>query len=252
MKLTQLEPPQGLDLPVADSGFHILAKARHILSSPAVWNRNDDRLCEDDLKQKSWSLFCALHQASIDVAGVYLHRSPVMMEARAVVGEVTNGRSFAHSLKDYNNLDSTSYADILRVLEATQKRLQTRAACASAYTYSRSILRPYAIPVPNEARIADNQDVDFLVDEFSRMVQANLIRYLLDMELTHLTVMFHTNGWPHRPQQAGGYGGTAVSRTWMLLESSQTEITGDTFLNAVKRPDIMTFPWRLLSFSIEL
>jgi hypothetical protein len=132
LTLTKNRPPYGLELPASHTDFRILEKARQILSGPTVWNRHDDRACEDDAKQNSWSLFCALYRASIDVAGTYQHLRPVMMEVRAALGEMTIGRELYQPIKDYNNLESTTYADIAMIFDRTKKRLQTRKACADS------------------------------------------------------------------------------------------------------------------------
>lgn len=171
LTLTKEAPPRGLELRVADTDFRILAKARHILSGPSVWNRRDDRACEDDAKQNSWSLFCALYQASVDVVGVYLHLRPVMMEIRAVVGEVTNGRSFEHQLRDYNNLESTTYADIASIFDGTQKRLQARKACAGTRDSIRSVEKAYNLPIPSQAITARDRDVTYWGEGLAHTVQ---------------------------------------------------------------------------------
>jgi hypothetical protein len=132
LTLTRNRPPLGLELPVLNTDFRILARVRQILSGPSVWNRHDDRACEDDAKQNSWSVFCALYQASVDVTGMYLHLRPVIMETRAAVGEMTIGRELDQPLKDYNNLESTTYADIAMIFDRTKKRLQARKACADS------------------------------------------------------------------------------------------------------------------------
>ena len=122
------EPSDGWELPVSDTDLRILAKARQLLSGPSVWNRHDDRACEDDAKQNSWSLFCALYQASVDEAGLYLHVRPVMTEARAALAKVTNGQRLQHPIMDYNNLESTTYADIAMIFDRAEKQLQARKA----------------------------------------------------------------------------------------------------------------------------
>jgi len=86
VKLTRNQPPHGLELPLSETDFRILAKAREILSGTSVWNRMDDRYCEEDKRQNSWSLYCALYQASVDVSGTNLELRPVMIDVRAVVG----------------------------------------------------------------------------------------------------------------------------------------------------------------------
>jgi hypothetical protein len=100
--------PGGLELAVSEQEFQILTRARQLLSSAPVWNRSDDRVCDASRAKQSWSLSCALDQASIDVAGVELPVRPVMEEARAAVIEVA-ARGFNRALLDFNNLESTTY-----------------------------------------------------------------------------------------------------------------------------------------------
>ena len=122
------EPSDGLELPASDIELNILAKAREFLSGPSVWNRHDDRVCEDDATRKSWSVFCALYQASIAVTGEYLHARPVMTEARASLAKLTRGRPFQHPIMDFNNAESTTYADIAMLFDLTEKQLQFKKA----------------------------------------------------------------------------------------------------------------------------
>ena len=123
LTLTRDPPHGGLELPISEADFQILARARQILSGPSVWNRHDDRVCEDDATQNSWSLYCAVYQASVDVTGKFLPARPVFGELRGAVGEARKGRRFQHLLMDYNNLESTTYADIAAALERTAEML---------------------------------------------------------------------------------------------------------------------------------
>jgi len=138
----------GLDLPVSDTDFRILAKARQILSGPSVWYRRDTRSCENSAKQNSWSLFCALYQASFDETGDYVHLRPAMEEVRAALAEITQYRSFGHPLMDYNNLESTTYADIKTIFEVAKKRLETRTACTESRDSNWSVNEGPASPTP--------------------------------------------------------------------------------------------------------
>src|SRR5262245_14068029 len=149
LTLTRNGPPFGLEAPVSDTDFRILAKARQILSGPSVWNRHDVRYCEDDAKQNSWSLFCALYQASVDVTGKFLPLLPVMMDVRAAIGEITNGQRFDAILKEYNNLESTTYANIATVFDRAEKRLQTKKACAEQQDSKWTADKQYTLPFPN-------------------------------------------------------------------------------------------------------
>jgi len=77
-------------------------------------------------------MFCALYKASINVTGMYRHLRPVMMEVRAALGEMTIGRNLNQPIKDYNNLESTTYADVAMIFDRTEKRLHARKACADS------------------------------------------------------------------------------------------------------------------------
>jgi hypothetical protein len=155
LMLTRNRPLYGLEVPISDTDFRILARARHILSGPRVWNRHDDRYCEDDAKQNSWSLFCSLYQASVDVAGKYLPLRPVMMDVRAAIGEGANGQSFDRILLEYNNLESTTYANIATIFDRAEKRLETRKVCADSKW---SADRHYTLPIPNRAIVPKGRD----------------------------------------------------------------------------------------------
>ncbi len=120
--------PGGLEAAVGDEDLQILAKARQILSGPSVWNRNDDRVCGDSSAKQSWSLYCALYQANLEVTGVNQHLRPVMQQTRVAVYEVAR-RGFQRSLQDFNNLESTTYADVTEVFDLTEQRLRTMKVC---------------------------------------------------------------------------------------------------------------------------
>ena len=114
------------DQPVTDEDLRILQRADKILASPAVWNRHDTRICKP--ADKTWSLFCALEKASLDVLGEYRHREVALQEVRFAVEDVTKGIEFEHRLMDYNNLASTKFEDIKHVLKVATDRVSSRLA----------------------------------------------------------------------------------------------------------------------------
>ena len=57
------------DQPVTNDDLRILLKADALLKDESVWNRKDDRECDDDEATDKRSLFCALQKACIDVLG---------------------------------------------------------------------------------------------------------------------------------------------------------------------------------------
>jgi len=114
------------DQPVTDEDLRILQRADKILVSSAVWNRHDTRICKPT--DTTWSLFCALEKASLDVLGEYRHREAALQEVRFVVEDVTKGIEFQHRLMDYNNLASTKFEDIKHVLKVATDRVGSRLA----------------------------------------------------------------------------------------------------------------------------
>jgi hypothetical protein len=114
------------DQAVTEEDLRILQRADKILSSAAVWNRHDTRMCSP--ADRTWSLFCALEKASLDVLGEYRHREVALQEVRFAVEDATKGQDFEHRLMDYNNLPSTRFEDIKRVLKAATDRVAARLA----------------------------------------------------------------------------------------------------------------------------
>jgi len=112
------------DQAVTAEDLRILVRANQILSSPAVWNRHDTRECDET--DKTWSLFCALEKASLEVLKEYRHREVALQEVRFAIEDVTDGREFEHRLRDYNNLPDTQLADVKRVLTIATRRVRVR------------------------------------------------------------------------------------------------------------------------------
>jgi hypothetical protein len=112
------------DQPVTLPDVQILQHADKILSSASVWNRHDTRICKP--ADTTWSLLCALDKASLEVLGEYRHRDVALQEVRFAVEDVTKGVEFGHRLTDYNNLRSTQFADVKRVLRIALDRVSAR------------------------------------------------------------------------------------------------------------------------------
>jgi hypothetical protein len=96
-------PPSGLDR-------EIVERAKQILSSVAAWNRADDRECPVDAK--TWSIYCAMEKATIQVAGAFHHRRPALEVVRDIVDERAVNRGYHHRLMDYNNDPTTQVGDV--------------------------------------------------------------------------------------------------------------------------------------------
>jgi hypothetical protein len=88
----------------------IVERASAILSSPSAWNRKDNRNCP--AAASTWSIYCALQQATIEITGAANHRRPALEVVRTIVDERSAGRNYHHRLMDYNNDTSTRLEDV--------------------------------------------------------------------------------------------------------------------------------------------
>ena len=65
------QKPSGPDVgpPVTEADVRIVRRAREILKSPSNWNRPDSRICPPEAT--TFSLYCALERATIEVGGKF-------------------------------------------------------------------------------------------------------------------------------------------------------------------------------------
>lgn len=122
-------PPDANPL-VTEADLRIVHRAREILNSPDKWNRQDNRQCPP--AQKTYSLYCALEKATIEVSDKFEHRGAVMQQARFAIDEVlAKGNHYEHRLKDYNNDPKTTFADVQKFFTILEERIKTRLATQS-------------------------------------------------------------------------------------------------------------------------
>jgi len=113
--------------PVTNADLLIVRKAREILSSPAKWNRADNRVCPPDAK--TFSLYCALEKATDEISSQFEHRGAAMQQARFVIDEIApNAKHYSHRLMDYNNDPGTTFQDIERFFRLLEKRIDKKLA----------------------------------------------------------------------------------------------------------------------------
>lgn len=110
--------------PLIRADLQIVKRAREILDSPSKWNRADNRECPTDAK--TFSLYCALQMATIEVGGKAEHRGAALQEARFVIDEIAADRKYEHRLMNYNNDPTTSFGDIQEVLRITESLIMLR------------------------------------------------------------------------------------------------------------------------------
>jgi hypothetical protein len=87
----------------------IIRRAAAILSADAVWNRADNRKCP--ATATTWSIYCAMEKATIEVTGGFNHRRPALEAVREIVDQRSAGRGYHHRLMDYNNDPTTRLSD---------------------------------------------------------------------------------------------------------------------------------------------
>lgn len=115
--------------PVTKGDLEIIARARKILDSPVKWNRADDRECLAGAK--TFSLYCALQMATVEVGGKAEHRGAALQEMRFVIDEIAADRNYDHRLMRYNNDPTTTFADIQEVFRITESLIALRLKGAS-------------------------------------------------------------------------------------------------------------------------
>lgn len=103
--------------------IRIVRRAREILNSPDKWNRMDNRQCPGS--ETTYSLYCALEQATKEISKNFEHRGAAMQQARFVIDDdLAKGNHYHHRLMDYNNDPKTSFADVQRFFILLESRIQ--------------------------------------------------------------------------------------------------------------------------------
>ncbi len=96
----------------------IIEYALSLLSDPSQWNRNDDRVCSGG----SYSLFCALYEASVKVDETYRHLRPAVKFVRAAI-EKRHPKVYDHVLVDFNNAPETDLKEVHAILNLAKEQL---------------------------------------------------------------------------------------------------------------------------------
>jgi hypothetical protein len=140
LDVTGQVPPNDLDRAVVQ-------RAASILSSDAVWNRADDRVCKADAR--TWSIYCALEHATVQLTGGFHHRRPALEVVRAIIDERTAGRGYEHRLMDYNNDPTTHLQDVQSLFTEALARIE-RAAPPTPVKLDIKTIAPAARSAVNE------------------------------------------------------------------------------------------------------
>lgn len=104
-------------VPVTEDDLKIIQIAKKLLSEEKYWNKEDDRKCDDDLANKSYSLYCALRLSSLEIENRYNNRNAVLQKLRHLIEEKYPSKKWNHRLMDYNNMEQTNYEEIVKILD---------------------------------------------------------------------------------------------------------------------------------------
>lgn len=107
----------------------IVRRAARILSSKAVWNRAGDRKCPADAT--SWSIYCAMKKATIEVTGGFHHRRPALQVVRQIAEDRHGKPPYEHRLMGYNNDKTTTFADVQSLFREALKDMDKRSWLAA-------------------------------------------------------------------------------------------------------------------------
>ena len=110
------------EVPPSDLDREIVQRATAILSSELVWNRADTRECSP--VDKTWSIYCAMEKATIEITGGFHHRRPALQIVRKIVEERSAAKPYKHRLMDYNNDPATRFADVQTLFVEALRRSQ--------------------------------------------------------------------------------------------------------------------------------
>ena len=111
---------------VTPTDLKIVQGARALIASEARWNRADNRTCLP--AARTFSMYCALQQATLDAGLTFEHRGAALQEVRFVIDEITAERGYHHRLMDYNNDPRTRFADMQQVFHIAEELIALRLA----------------------------------------------------------------------------------------------------------------------------
>ena len=109
------------NVPATNGDLEIIRLAKKLLSEEKYWNKEDDRDCTDDLENKSYSIYCAIRIASLQIEEQYNHRNAALQKLRHLIEDQYPSKKWNHRLMDYNNMDEISYTDIINMLNQIEQ-----------------------------------------------------------------------------------------------------------------------------------
>ena len=108
------------EAPPSRTDLEIITRARALIPDEWVWDRADDRVCAPS--DTTYSLYCALAEATRVVSGEYQHRQPALQIVRRIVVDVWPERIVDHRLMNFNNDPKTTFGDLMRAFDLARER----------------------------------------------------------------------------------------------------------------------------------
>ena len=117
---------------VSETDILILKRAKEIILTQGSRNLDDERICDDDIANGNFSLFCSVYYASIEVDGVYRHQRPAKL---AVVKEIIKlypeyddrnrqpQQPMIHAMRDFNNNPKMTNQDLVNIIDSALAQL---------------------------------------------------------------------------------------------------------------------------------
>lgn len=99
----------------------IVQRAATLLSATKVWYRDDNRVCP--VTATTWSIYCALEKATIEVTGGFHHGRPALQVVRLIVAQRSAGRHYHHLLMDCNNDPRTTLGEVQSLFTEAFERM---------------------------------------------------------------------------------------------------------------------------------
>lgn len=111
------------DAPPSRDDLEILERTEAILSDERVWDRSANRRCTP--RATTWTLFCALRDATVEVTGEFHERQPALVILESVINDVFREMGFQDPLVDYNTYEDAILVEMHRLLGNAASRVRS-------------------------------------------------------------------------------------------------------------------------------
>jgi hypothetical protein len=110
------------DAPPTVEDLEIIDGAIGIMNHEIVWDRSGNRRCRDGAT--TWTLHCALHDATVEVTGEFHEHQPAIVITRNVISSIFREMQFEHPIIDYNMYDDAILIEMHRLLSMATTRIR--------------------------------------------------------------------------------------------------------------------------------